>query len=487
MSQTDDARLMSALAELGGKRTAEDDVAIGGSKITLPAGPDPIGNAIDFLVEYQEAQGAVTAFVRKFRYRPQDVAVALVRGLKTVFGTSGIGRPTVTFFGVTPPTMVAVPIGPGERDTIDAPSGWTEVPMIQGKLCVAPYEDEDLGILGQIMIQCPKRYAAQAEGLFAVVAQELRERSIYKGRALTAQETPQFLDVTGVDPAEVFYTAQVREQLDANLWAMIRHTDRHRQEGLPLKRSVLLHGPYGTGKTLAATLTAQIAEDNGWTFLVVRPGRDSVRSALATAALYGPAIVFVEDIDVLADDMTDNEGIAEILDLFDGMGAKAAEVALVLTTNRPENIHRGLLRPGRLDAMIEIGPLDAQGVQAMLRGLLDPVDLAEIDTEAIAAAMDGWLPAFCREAIGRAQRYRIAHDSDKLTTSALLAAVDGLQPQLAMFTNGRDLQPAPTLDVVLKDAMRQAAARVLDGSRFADTDGDETVYTLNAAPQDNGL
>jgi transitional endoplasmic reticulum ATPase len=38
-----------------------------------------------------------------------------------------------------------------------------------------------------------------------------------------------------------------------------------------------------------------------------------------------------------------------------------------MTTNHKDEIHKGMLRPGRLDAIIEIGAMDRPGVEKLAR------------------------------------------------------------------------------------------------------------------------
>src|SRR5207249_8115536 len=118
-----------------------------------------------------------------------------------------------------------------------------------------------------------------------------RAHSIYRGKALVGHEEPQFLDMDEFDPEKVVYSQEVLTQLESSVWGVLRWTDAFRRDKITRKRAILLHGPYGTGKTLAGQLTAKIATDNGWTFIAARPGQDDLTEALQTARLYEPAVV----------------------------------------------------------------------------------------------------------------------------------------------------------------------------------------------------
>ena len=72
----------------------------------------------------------------------------------------------------------------------------------------------------------------------------------------------------------------------------------------------------------------------------------------------------------------------------------------VATTNVTEALDPALLRPGRFDAVIEIGPPDAAGRCAILRRYLSPI--ADLDPAPVAALTEGASGADLREIVRRA-------------------------------------------------------------------------------------
>ncbi len=240
-------------------------------------------------------------------------------------------------------------------------------------------KDPDFGQLFTLAATGPRRYRHHIEGIFRLVEEELATSSMYRGKAFDGQEVPQFLDLSGVDSSKVVYTDHVVERLEADIWALIRYPDQMRKMGLPLKRAILLEGPYGTGKTLAAYLTGQISQQHGWTFIYGRPGRDELEDVMATARLYQPAVVFFEDVDSIASaDGLDHMG--RMLDILDGIQSKGTEIICILTTNHIDRIHKGMVRPGRLDAVIHIGALDAPAIERLVHSLV-PDDLVSKDVD----------------------------------------------------------------------------------------------------------
>jgi transitional endoplasmic reticulum ATPase len=429
----DRARLLDNLAELGGKLTAEEDVVFEGQKFVLPERMD-LASAISFLREKQVEDENEMNFTRTFRYRPWDGARATMQALRKAFGMVS-QRGSRGAEGSTPPELRTIPVNATE--TAQIPWGGLGVGHLPGcTLNLRAVKDPDFGQLFTLSATGPRRYRHHIEGIFRLVEEELASSSMYRGKAFDGQEVPQFLDLGGVDASKVIYTDQVRDRLEADIWSLIRYPDQMRRMGLPLKRAVLLEGPYGTGKTLAAHLTAQICLENEWTFIYGRPGRDELEDVMATAHLYQPAVVFFEDVDAFASaDGVDH--MSRMLDILDGIQAKGNEIICILTTNHIDRIHKGMVRPGRLDAVIHIGALDPPAVERLVHSLV-PDDLlsGDVDWSAVGVAMKGFMPAFCKEAIDRALRWNLARNRgtpSSLATEDFIAAADGLRPQLELM------------------------------------------------------
>jgi hypothetical protein len=463
LTKQDVNRLHQLLAELGGGATRDDDIVHEGTRYVLPAGTT-VRAGIKFLKDYEARMEEPHNFSRTFRARPWDGAAAVERGLKKIFGHAGVPKAQYTFFGKQPPELRTINIGVDE--VLQVPWGLLEIPSLQAEMYLGNSGDPEYGVLFAVQITAPRKFRAEVEGLFQVIQDELQENSIYRGKAIDGKENPDFLDLRDVDPKRIVYSEEVFQQFEANIWSLLRHSQAHRDEGLPLKRAVLLYGDYGTGKTEGAKLTARYATENGWGFIMCRPGRDDLEQVFQTARLLQPCVVFFEDVDTLINpERTDIDTVARVLDLFDGLTAKGTELIAVLTTNHPEKLQRAMFRPGRLDAVIKIGMLDKPGVEKLVKIIVGDQLHDEIDWDAVFEAYKEFTPSWIVEACGRARRYSmVENDGDigVIDTQALISAATGLQNQLELMRGALDEKTAPpTLDKSLSDVVQSTAEEVV--------------------------
>lgn len=470
------AATLALLTALGGNKVAEDSLQFTGTSFVLPEKyQGRVEEAIAFLMEYLTQQAAKVDMTRAFEYRPLDVAHAVQAALKRVFGHTGKGVAIKTMFGDIEPTFIDVAIGVDQ--TVQVPWNRVAFPALQGHIDISA-KNTPQGQVGQVTVNAPRGLRSAVNGFFIAVEAELRTNSIYRGKAVvqTKDDDIKFMDLSKVKREDVVYGDEVMAHLEANLWVALRNLESMRAAGQPIKRAVLLEGPYGTGKSLAGYLTAQESVANGITFIFAEPGSD-LHEALHTAQLYAPAVVFFEDIDVY--ETNNPEEVSKLLDAFDGVGGKGREVIAVLTTNNRDKIHKGMLRPGRLDAVIHIADLDLGGMQRLIEASFrgSDVKLLDVDYEAVFAACEGYLPAFVCEVATRALRYAMVRENgmpSELTTDDLLKAAHGLREQYDLMTGANEIQKAPTLEVALHNVIAEA----LENAAAIDGDGDP-IYNIH--------
>lgn len=421
----------------------------------------------DMLRHLRDAVAAdeqLISFYRIFKYRMLDGAVAFNRTMLGYFGTQGIGVVTKTPFGDEDPEIAVVETGIGEH--AEAPVGKVGLPAFEAVFEVGYGRDPELGMVSKISCRCPKRRQAEVEKFFDAVQGQLEANSIYRGKAVTAGSTPNFFDPYSVRADQVAYTDVVLRQLSANVWTSIRNAQRLREKGRPLKRTVLLEGPYGTGKSLALLLTAQIAVENGWTFISVRSD-DNPLDALQTAKMYAPSVVAIEDFDLLVADK-DREEIDQVLDALDSATTKGQEVIALLTTNFPEEIDAGTLRPGRIDHVVTFGALEEGDYIKLLKASIPAAQLAaDVNYESVAASFSGLYPAFAVEALQKTILYSMDRatsdpdsDSEIITTEDIEAAVQGVRSQLAFMERaGEAERRKPSIDDLFTSKVEDVIGR----------------------------
>jgi len=447
--------MLAALDKLGSASVKDDSVQFKGSAIVLPERfSGDLLSAAAFLEQIHEQEEEQFAFGRTFKYRPWDGANAFQNALYRVFGTTGLGKATMTFFGKRPPQLVSIQVSPTE--TRQVPWGEVAMPVLDATFELDSTHDPEYGQLFRLHVTAPKKRRKALEGFFDVVQNELETNSIYKGKAFNGADDPEFLDLSSLDESKIVYSDEVFAQLQANLWTVIEHSDSMRKLGIPLKRAVLLEGPFGTGKSEAGRITAKRALENGWTFVLARPGKDDVFQVLNTAKLYAPAVVQFEDIDVIASKGSEAQ-ISRLLDALDGISNKSTGVLALFTTNYVKKLQKGVMRPGRIDAIIHIADLDRNGIEKLIRNVVSPEVLGDVNYDEVFAHVEGFLPAFVKEAVDRAVRYAVSRNNGaldfKIETDDIVNSAIGLRRQLELMEDAQEGTNTPTVDSVLRDTV----------------------------------
>ena len=441
--------------KLQGRREKPKDVEIvrEGTQIILPPGMT-FDEGITWLTRKKEADEKEIAIMEVVDAFPLEGAYAFKRALDRRYGFTALVN-TPGFFGSNPPVMIGVEVGPGKTEQV--PWGRLSVPGIAGyfETSLTQKDGQFKFVIQGKTKQKHKEAVAQLAELTRSIA---RDESIYKGRAIRVSfpdpeevaegnvnpldYQPKFLNLDHVVEEDLIFPERVQQLVNTAIFVPIEKRERCQREGVPFKRGVLLEGPWGVGKTLTADVTAKKATRNGITFIYLDDVRN-LEQALRFANLYSPAVVFAEDIDQVGKDSRhDNESpLNDILNTLDGVDMKHTEIMAVLTTNYINEIEQGLLRPGRIDAVIPVRPPDAAAavrlVELYSRGRL----AAGTDLTAVGKKLDGKIPAVIREVVERAKLEAIGRMAADFEGPLVLTAMDLERAADSMLTHLELLAP----------------------------------------------
>ena len=221
-------------------------------------------------------------------------------------------------------------------------------------------------------------------------------------------------------------------------------------------KGILLYGPPGTGKTMLAKAVATESEANfiavkGPEFLNkwVGESEKAVRETFRKARQASPCVIFMDEIDSItpqrgtgSDSNVTERVISQMLTEMDGLEA-LNNVVVIAATNRPDIMDPALLRPGRFDKSIFIGPPDKESREKIfnIHTANKPLD-TDVDIGALAEKTDGCtgadISAICNEAVMNAVRKlvksgTVPDDTElnncKIHMDDFLSALDKIGPE----------------------------------------------------------
>jgi SpoVK/Ycf46/Vps4 family AAA+-type ATPase len=216
----------------------------------------------------------------------------------------------------------------------------------------------------------------------------------------------QFSEVPTTARADVVLPDAVLNRVERHAMGVSTHRAALLTAGQHLKRGLLLYGPPGTGKT--HTTRYLIGQMSGYTrLLLTGQALHAIGSAAELARNLQPAVLVLEDVDLVAEDRSFGPGSSPVLfDLLDAMDGAAADADLlfVLTTNRSDLLEPALAaRPGRVDVAIEIALPDADARRRLFdlyaRGV--PRALTDAEVDEIVERTDGVTASFLKELLRR--------------------------------------------------------------------------------------
>ncbi|KAK3955078.1 P-loop containing nucleoside triphosphate hydrolase protein [Pseudoneurospora amorphoporcata] len=193
--------------------------------------------------------------------------------------------------------------------------------------------------------------------------------------------------------------------------------------GIPYRRGYLLHGPPGTGKSSLSLALAGFFKMRIYIVSLSSIAANEENLASLFSELPRRCVVLLEDIDTAGlthtredgkvvavdsgssssssssnDDMvpgqlTPGDGtttnttpapsgrlsLSGLLNILDGVASQEGRV-LIMTTNHLKKLDKALIRPGRVDMIVEFGRADKDMTAAIFRAIFAPLEGDEVDT-----------------------------------------------------------------------------------------------------------
>jgi ATP-dependent 26S proteasome regulatory subunit len=293
--------------------------------------------------------------------------------------------------------------------------------------------------------------AAQA-ALDRILSEALK-RNVYRGQVIVVEQAGyaqgmegehdfqiQFHDMPVVARDEIILPEEVLKVVERNVIGLLAHADVLRRAGRSTRHGVLFHGPPGVGKTLVTKYLARACPAYTVILLTGRQLR-LVRESCILARLLQPALIVIEDVDLIAADRSqsfDTTLLHDLMDEMDGLGSKA-DVIFLLTTNRPRILESALAaRPGRVDQAVYFPLPDRDCRRRLFAHFGVGLDLSAVDIEPLLDRTDGASPAFISELFRKAALMAAERgersDPLKVTTADFTAAVRELVEFGGMLT-----------------------------------------------------
>jgi transitional endoplasmic reticulum ATPase len=199
--------------------------------------------------------------------------------------------------------------------------------------------------------------------------------------------------------------ARAKQEI-AGLVFALKSPDLHKKWGTQPPNGVLLYGPPGTGKSLLAKALARESEAIFFhirvTNVVTKWYAESwevLQEVFAQAKESGRCVLFLDEIDDLIFDRAAPEELrAASRRLVNSIGEQlddighSGDILAVASTNRPDAVDATLIRPGRIDRLIEVPLPENEGKREIFQIHLDRAEaiagrplFADLDFDAILA------------------------------------------------------------------------------------------------------
>lgn len=236
-------------------------------------------------------------------------------------------------------------------------------------------------------------------------------------------------------------TQEIKEVIELPL----KSPELFKKVGIQPPKGILLHGPPGTGKTLLAKAVASSTKS---TFIeivgselvqkFIGEGAKLVKEIFQLAREKAPSIVFIDELDAIAAKRVDigTSGEREVQRTFmqflaeiDGF-KPLGNVKIIGCTNRMDILDPAIIRPGRLDRLIEVPIPNDSGLKEIFKIHTKEMTLdRKIKKDVLLKKMKGFSGAEVKSACTEAGYFAIRNNRTKVIHHDFLCAIDKVKQE----------------------------------------------------------
>ena len=212
------------------------------------------------------------------------------------------------------------------------------------------------------------------------------------------------LDIPAVTDSDIILDHEIQVILERCVVDFHNRREELIRHGLSGRRGVIFYGPPGTGKTYTCRYLSGKMKDIT-TIVVAGNALTYPKQFCALAKTMQPALVLLEDVDLVYGSRDRNfnvSALGDLMDELDGFG-QTDKVIFILTTNSIDRVEEAIKdRPGRISQCVYFGQPDAGLRERYLKSLLVPYHSEAVSLELVIAETEGASQAFLKELIYRA-------------------------------------------------------------------------------------
>ncbi|XP_057498104.1 AAA-ATPase At2g46620-like [Actinidia eriantha] len=217
-------------------------------------------------------------------------------------------------------------------------------------------------------------YLQHIHTVYDEIEERRREVKLYMNAQFDHQTNGRWRSIPFTHPSTldtIAMDSDLKNKVKSDLESFLKSKQYYHRLGRVWKRSYLLYGPSGTGKS---SFVAAMAKFLSYDVYDVDLSRVSDNSDLTMLLLQttNKSIVVIEDLDRFMAEKSTAVSLSSILNFMDGIVNSCCgdEKVLVFTMNTKEQIDPAILRPGRIDVHIHFPLCDFNSFKCMANSYL---------------------------------------------------------------------------------------------------------------------